>query len=335
MAGPVSIVVLDGHTLTPAVPGEPPPAGEPGWEPLEALGRLRVFPRTSREERLEHAAGAEVLLTNKVVLDRSTLSELLSLRYVGVVATGTNVVDLEAASERGIVVSNVPAYSTESVAQHVFALLLELLVHTSRHDAAVHAGEWVRSPDFSFRVAPTEELSGKTLGIVGMGTIGRRVAQIGAAFGLGIVAAHQRSMDHIVVPGVAVKWLPLDALFAQCDVLSLHCPLSEATRGLVSRSRLALMKPSAILINTGRGELVDEAALSQALHAGALGGAGLDVLSREPPDADNPLLGAPRCIITPHVAWATRQARARLMRASVENVRAFLAGKPQHVVSGR
>jgi len=326
------IVVLDGHTLTSLAAGDTS-AEEPTWNALAELGTLEVFPRTPPGQVSARARGAAVVLTNKAVLSAETIYALPQLRFVSVLATGTNVVDLAAARAAGVVVSNVPGYSTESVVQHVFALLLELMVHLSAHNQAVHQGGWAASADFSFTVAPTIELSGKTLGIVGLGSIGSRVARVGHALGMRVVAAHQRSMHSVDLGSVPVTWMPVDDLFAQADVITLHCPLTDTTHHLVNAERLALVKPSTILINTGRGPLVDEPALASALDSGGLAGAGLDVLSTEPPAQDNPLLRAPRCVITPHVAWATREARHRLMQATVANVTGFLAGRPINVVN--
>jgi glycerate dehydrogenase len=326
-------VVLDGATLTPHVPGTAAPPDEPTWEGLEALVALVVHERTAPELTLERAAEAELVLTNKVVLDRARLGALGRLRYIGVLATGTNVVDLEAARTAGIVVTNVPGYASESVVEHVFGLVFELSLRVAEHAHAVREGGWTRAPDFCFRVGTTRELCGQTLGIVGMGMIGRRVAAVGQALGMRVLAAQQASMHEAKYFGLPVEWVPLDELFARADVLSLHCPLSPDTERLVDARRLGLMKPSALLINTGRGGLVDEAALSEALRAGRLAGAGLDVLSTEPPRSDHPLVGAPNCLVTPHIAWATTAARTRLMAAATQNVRAFLEGRPVNVVT--
>ncbi|HEX7010261.1 MAG TPA: D-2-hydroxyacid dehydrogenase [Phycisphaeraceae bacterium] len=330
---PQRIVVLDGYTLTPAQPGYKPPPGELDWEPLTSLGELIVHDRTPTEEVVAHAQGAPIVLTNKTVIDAKAIQSLPELRYIGVLATGTNIVDLDAARQRGIPVTNVPGYSTASVAQHVFALLLELATHTAAHAQAVREGQWSRCPDFSFTVAPIVELAGKTLGIVGLGAIGKQVARIGHAMGMKIAAAHQSSMRQVDLPGIAIDWMPVDDLFAHADVITLHCPLTDQTRGLVNAQRLGRMKPTAYLINTGRGPLVDESALAEALAQGRLAGAGLDVLSTEPPPPDNPLLGAPRCVITPHIAWASYEARQRLMRIAADNIRAFLDGRAVNVVN--
>jgi glycerate dehydrogenase len=327
------IVVLDGYTTTPAAPGEAAPAGEPTWEAMGELGTLTVHPRTPDAQVLERIGEADIVLTNKAPLDAATIQNAPKLRYIGVLATGVNVVDCQAARQAGVTVTNIPGYSSDSVAQHVFALLLELASKVAAHDRAVHAGQWVRSDDFSFTVAPTVELAGKTLGIIGLGAIGQRVAQLGAALGMHIAAAHQRSMNEVSVPGVAIDWQPVDELLPKVDALTLHCPLTEQTQGLMNAERLARMKRGSWLINTGRGPLLDEAAVAEALRSGQLGGAGVDVLSGEPPAADNPLLEAPNCIITPHMAWATVEARQRLMGIAVDNVKAFLNGSPKHVVN--
>ncbi len=320
------IVVLDGAALNP---------GDLSWEALASLGDLVVHPRSAPAQIVARARGARIVLTNKARLDRAAFAALPELEFVGVLATGTDIVDLAAAAEHGVVVSNVPEYSTPAVAQHVFGLLLEVVAACGTHDAAVRAGEWSRAVDWCFWRQPLVELEGRTLGIVGLGRIGRRVATIGAAFGMRVIAAErpEPGSGRAGTPETIAR-LPLDDLFAEADVVSLHCPLTPATRQMVDARRLARMRPEAILINTARGALIDEAALAAALHAGRLGGAGLDVLALEPPPADHPLLAAPRCVITPHLAWATRAARARLMEITAGNVQAFLAGTPRHVVCG-
>ncbi len=317
----LKIVVLDGHTLNP---------GDLDWGELEALGECAVFDRTPAEAVLARAADAEAVLTNKSPLDRGTLAGLPRLRYIGVLATGYNVVDIAAARERGIVVTNVPDYSTRSVAQHVFALLLELTQRTGHHADSVRAGLWSACPDFCYWDYPLIELDGLTMGIVGFGRIGRATAALAAAFGMRVLAAGSGPLKELPPHARAVN---LEALLAESDVVSLHCPLTPATTGLIDARRLALMKPTAYLINTGRGPLVNEADLADALNSGRIAGAGLDVLAKEPPPADCPLLTARNCIITPHIAWATRAARARLMRAVVANLRAYLAGCPVNVVT--
>jgi glycerate dehydrogenase len=312
----MKIVVLDSYTLNP---------GDLSWSEFEALGSLSVHERTPASQVADRASDAEVVLTNKTPIDKEVLKLLPRLQYIGVLATGCNVVDLEAAATRGVVVTNVPAYGTASVAQHVFALILEHCNHTGEHAVAVREGDWVRCPDFCFWRHPLLELEGLTMGIVGWGHIGQAVGRIAQAFGMNVLF-HSRS---------ALGSVDLETLFAKSDFVTLHCPLTEATKHMVNASRLGLMKPSAFLINTGRGGLVDEAALAQALNEGALAGAGLDVLSVEPPAANNPLLTAKNCLITPHQAWASVAARRRLMDIAVANLRGFLGGKPVNVVNSK
>lgn len=314
------IVVLDGYTLNP---------GDNPWDELARLGDLEVFDRSPADTVLARAHGAQIVLTNKTPLPAATLAQLPDLRLIGVLATGYNVVDTAAAAARGILVCNVPEYGTDSVAQHVFALLLELCQHTGRHARAVRAGEWITAPDFCFWKAPIVELAGLTFGIVGLGRIGRRVATLAQAFGMRVLAASPRPRD--LPDGIAAT--SLDELFAQADVISLHCPLIPATQGLVDRERLRRMKRSSYLINTARGPLVVEADLAEALQEGWIAGAGLDVVAAEPMRADNPLRTAPNCLITPHVAWASLAARRRLMQTTVRNVEAYLSGRPLHVVN--
>jgi len=316
----VKIVVLDGYTMNP---------GDLSWEGLEGLGECAVYERTPPERVVERAAGAEVVLTNKVVLDGAVMARLPALKYIGVLATGYNVVDTAAARERGIVVTNVPAYSTRSVAQLVMALVLELAHHVGDHSRGVHEGRWTRSPDFAYWDWPLVELDGLVMGIVGFGQTGRAVADLTRAFGMRVLV-HTRTPT----AGPGVEFVDLATLLRRSDVVSLHCPLTPETEGLVNAKRLALMKPTAFLINTSRGPVVNERDLADALNAGRIAGAGLDVLSTEPPKADNPLLAAKNCFITPHFAWATRAARERMMKTVVANVRAFLAGRPQNVVNG-
>jgi glycerate dehydrogenase len=316
----VKIVILDAHTLNP---------GDLSWAALEALGSCEIHPRTPADQVLEHARGAEIVLTNKTSLTRSALSALPGLRYVGVLATGYDVVDVRAAAELGVVVTNVPAYSTASVAQLTFALLLELTQHVARHADAARRGRWTASGEFAFWERPLVELSGLTLGIVGLGRIGSAVASVGAAFGMNVVAVSRRS----TASGDSVPRLALDELLRAADVLSLHCPLTHETAQLVNAERLTRMKRTGLLINTARGALIDESALAQALEAGTIAGAALDVLSVEPPPRDHPLLHARNCLVTPHIAWATRASRERLLEMAIDNVRAFLVGSPRNVVS--
>ena len=317
----MKIVVLDGYALNP---------GDLSWNELRLLGDCQIFERSAPAEVPGRCEGAEILLTNKTILTRATLESLPGAKYVGVLATGINVVDVEAARKQGITVTNVPAYATDSVAQLTFALLLELTLHAGSHSASVRQGDWVRTKDFCYWRHPLVELSGRTLGMIGFGNIAKSVARIATAFGMRVVVVTRRHPD-VPVPGV--EFVDLETAFRTSDVLSLHCPLTPETRHLVNARRLAWMKPSAFLINTGRGPLVDEYALAEALNSQRLAGAGLDVLSTEPPAANNPLLSARNCVITPHIGWATFEARSRLMSVVVENVRAFLRGEPQNVVS--
>lgn len=317
------IVVLDGHALNP---------GDLSWAPLEALGSVTLFARTAPAELLERARGAQILVTNKAPIDAAALSALPELRYITVTATGTNIVDREAARQRGVVVSNVPSYGADSVAEHTLSLMLEASKHLARHTAAVRAGGWARQPDFSFSVGEIRLLAGRTLGIVGFGAIGQRVAELARAFKMTVLAARRRTRpEHPASAGVT--WCDLPELAARADFLSLHCPLTEETSELVNTGLLARMKPSAVLINTARGGLVAEAALLEALRSGRIAAAYLDVLSIEPPPEQHPLIALPNCWVTPHIAWASVEARLRLLEVTVDNVRAFLAGAPLHVVN--
>jgi len=316
------IVVLDGHTMNP---------GDMPWEPLGALGELAIYDRTPPDLTVERCRDAAIAVTNKVVFDGPRMSQLPALRFIAVTATGYNVIDLDAATAHGIVVSNVPVYSTDSVAQLTFAFLLEMCHQVALHDQAVHAGEWTRRPDFCFWKSPQMELAGKRMGIIGMGRIGRRVGEIAHAFGMEVMAASRTMTDP---PGYAgFRWGTTDKVFRESDVVSLHCPLTEQTKGLVCRETLGLMKRTAFLINTGRGPLINEQDLADALRQGVIAGAAVDVVSAEPIQADNPLLACPNCIITPHIAWTSRDARRRLIDITVDNVKAYLAGKPVNVVN--
>lgn len=321
----VGIVIVDAATTNP---------GDLDWNELRQLGELSVFDNSLPEQVIERCTDAPVVLTNKVVLDRKVLEALPKLRFISVLASGTNVVDLETATKRGVVVSNVPGYSTASVAEHVFALLFALNNRVAEHRAAAEDGRWRDSGQFSYRLGPIRELRGLTFGIVGLGAIGASVAAIASAFGMRVVALErERRRVSATNEAPAVERLPLKELLETSDILSLHCPLTDATRGLINAERLSWMKPTSLLINTGRGPLIDEPALARALQGRQISGAALDVLSVEPPPADHPLLGLPNCIITPHLAWASVQARSRLIAISSENVRAFLRGKPQNVVN--
>lgn len=318
----MNIVVLDGYMLNP---------GDLSWDGLRKLGNVTVHERTAPEDVADRAAEADIVLTNKAILSADTIDRLPRLRYIGVMATGYNVVDIDAARAAGIVVTNVPGYSSASVAQLTFALLLELCSQVGKHHDAVQRGEWTASPDFAFTVAPLMELSGKTFGVVGMGEIGQAAARIALSFGMNVVAS-SRSRKPVDIGG-PFMWLDMPELLASADVVSLHCPLTAETQRLIRRDTLALMKPTALLINTSRGGLVDEQDLADALNAGTIAGCGVDVLSSEPPSADNPLLHARNCIITPHIGWATKEARTRLMDITIHNVEAFLAGRAINIVS--
>ena len=315
----MKIVVLDGYSANP---------GDLSWQGLEQLGELTVYDRTKPDETVARAAGAEILLTNKVVISRETMAKLPCLKYIGVLATGYNVVDIEAARERGIVVTNVPAYSTESVAQMVFAHLLTVTNRTEYYAIQNRQDRWSANPDFCYWDFPHMELAGKTFGIVGLGNIGQRVAQIALAFGMKVKA--MTSKDSL--PD-GIEKASLEELLAESDVLSLHCPLTENTRHLMNDRTLRKMKPSAILINTGRGPLVDDQAVADALAEGRLAAFCADVLTEEPPKADNPLLKQPNAFTTPHIAWASTEARCRLIQVATDNVCSFLNGKPVNVVS--
>jgi glycerate dehydrogenase len=315
------IVVLDSYTLNP---------GDLSWETLYALGDCTLFDRTPADQVVARSSNAEIVLTNKTPLTREQIRSLPKLRYIGVLATGFNIVDITAARERNIPVTNVPTYGTRSVAQMTFALLLELTQHVGHHARTVREGRWRRSPDFCYWDYPLIELDGLTLGIIGYGRIGRAVGELGTAFGMKVIAAVS---DRAKGSNLDVTMVELDELFAQSDVISLHCPLTPQTKNLINAARLQRMKPSAFLLNTSRGPLVDEPALAAALNTDRIAGAGLDVLSLEPPVDENPLLQAKNCIITPHIAWATRSARARLLQTAVDNVKAFLEGRTQNVVN--
>ena len=317
----MKIVILDGYAANP---------GDLSWDEMKQLGDCTIYDRTSPAEVLERAQGAEVLLTNKTVLDAETINALPSLRYIGVLATGYNIVDTEAARARGVIVTNIPAYSTDSVAQMVFAHLLNICQQVQHHSEEVRRGRWAANPDFCFWDTPLIELSGKKIGLVGLGHTGMKTARIAIAFGMEVYAYTSKS--HFQLPP-EIKKMELDELFAECDIISLHCPLTEETREMVNARRIALMKPTAILINTGRGPLINEQDLADALNNGRIYAAGVDVLSQEPPRADNPLLTARNCYITPHIAWASTAARERLMQIALDNVKAYQEGKPIHVVN--
>lgn len=318
----MKIVVLDGYTLNP---------GDNPWDPVERHGELVVHDRTPDDLIVERARDADIVLTNKTVLTAESIAALPKLKLIAVLATGYNVVDVAAARERGVLVSNVPEYSTDNVAQHVFAVLLSLCHHPVLHDRLIREGEWQKDGEFCFWRTPLIELAGRTMGVVGFGRIGRRVGQLANAFGMGVLA-NSRTMDDPPDYEPFV-WGSVEEVFERSDVVTLHAPQTDETAGMVNASLLARMKPTAFLINTARGGLVNEADLAAALNAGKLAGAALDVFSSEPLNPDNPLLGAKNCLMTPHIAWATHAARVRLMRTVGDNVGAFIAGRPQNVVN--
>lgn len=317
----MKIVILDGYTANP---------GDLSWGSLKEMGEVTVYERTRREEIAGRAADADIVLTNKVVMDREMMALLPRLKYIGVLATGYNVVDIEAARERDIIVTNVPAYSTESVAQTVFAHLLTVTNRTEHYAQQNRLGRWAENRDFCYWDTELTELAGKTMGIVGLGHIGRRVAEIALAFGMQVKAMTSKKAEELPA---GIQKAELQSLLASSDVVSLHCPLTEGTKHLIHRETLRLMKPSAILINTGRGPLVDDEALAEALNEGRLRAYCADVVTEEPPKADHPLLHAPNAFITPHIAWATVEARKRLLQTAIGNVEAFVNGHPVNVVS--
>lgn len=314
------IVVLDGFAANP---------GDLSWDEMKALAPCEVYDRTQPDEVLLRAQGATMILTNKTVIKRAHIEALPDLQYIGVLATGYNIIDMEAAQERGIVVTNIPAYSTSSVAQMVFAHILNIAQQVKHHSDEVKQGRWTTSRDFCFWDTPLLELREKKIGLVGLGHIGYATARIAIGFGMQVFAYTSKSSFQLPPE---IKKRELNALFEECDIISLHCPLNAETRHLVNAQRLALMKPTAMIINTGRGPLIDEQALADALNQNRIYAAGVDVLSSEPPRADNPLLSARNCFITPHIAWATTEARERLMQTAVANVKAFLSGKPENTV---
>ena len=317
----MKIVILDGYTANP---------GDRSWKELGALGELTVYDRTKADETVARAAEADFVLTNKVIINREVIAQLPRLKYIGVLATGYNVVDIEAAHERGIIVTNVPAYSTESVAQMVFAHLLTVTNRTEHYAIQNRDGRWSSNPDFCYWDFPHMELAGKTFGVVGLGNIGLRVAQIAHAFGMKVKAVTSKVQSTL---SVGIEKVSLEELLATADVLSLHCPLTDSTRHMINAATLQQMKPSAILINTGRGPLVDDQAVADALAKGAIAAYCADVVTEEPPRPDNPLLQQPNAFITPHIAWASMEARVRLLKVAIDNVRSFLNGQPQNVIS--
>jgi glycerate dehydrogenase len=315
----MKIVILDAYALNP---------GDLSWAGFEELGDLDIYPRTAPDQILERCRNAEVVITNKTPMDQHTIHELDKLRYIGVLATGYNVIDVSAARENGVVVTNIPDYGTTSVVQMTFALLLELCNNVWRHSESVHQGKWSTSKDWCYWDYPLTELAGKTMGILGLGTIGQQVAKVALAFGMQVIATSGTSKNR-----KGVKWVSVEALFEQSDVISIHCPLTPNTEGLVNESKLRSMKYSAFIINTARGPIINEKDLAKALNTRIIAGVAVDVLSTEPPSADNPLFNAKNCIITPHIAWATKESRKRLMDIAVQNLLCFMDGNKTNVVN--
>ena len=318
----MKIVVLDGLALNP---------GDLSWEALEKLGELSVYDRTPPDRVVERIGDADAVFTNKTLVAREHLASCPSVRFVGVLATGYNIVDVAAASEHGIPVCNVPGYGTMAVAQFTTALLLELCHQVGKHSDDARSGNWAKYPDFCYWLNPLVELDGKTLGIVGFGRIGQAFARIAQAFGMAVLACTKHPDQRL--ESATLRYATLDEIYAQADVISLHCPLQESNRGMINAAAIARMKPGVLLINTARGQLVVEQDLADALNSGRVAGAALDVLSAEPPAADNPLLTARNCLVTPHIAWATKEARARIMATAAENLEKFLGGNARNVVN--
>lgn len=318
----MKIVVLDGYTLNP---------GDITWDGISRLGELQVYDRTPEDKILERAAGAEIVFTNKTPLREHVLRSLVDLKYVGVLATGYNVVDTDYAATKGVVVTNVPGYGTPSVVQMTMALLLELCLHVQEHSDSVRRGDWAASPDFCYWKFPLVELTGKTMGIIGFGDIGSSVADVATSFGMNIIGSSRTQTDQSARKNF--RWATIPELLKESDVVSIHCPLFPETTGLINAASLKTMKPSAFLLNTSRGPIVVDEDLARALNTGVIAGAGIDVLSVEPPSADNPLFSAKNCVITPHIAWATKEARGRLMETAEKNLAAFLAGTAINVVN--
>ncbi|WP_158734796.1 D-2-hydroxyacid dehydrogenase [Alteribacillus sp. YIM 98480] len=317
----MKICILDGYTLNP---------GDLSWEELSRFGKIDLYDRTPEDLVVERATDADIILTNKTPLRKTALEKLPKLKYIGVLATGFDVVDIEAASERKIVVTNIPTYGTLSVAQMAFALLLEHCHHVQRHSDSVKKGEWSENPDWCYWNYPLVELAGKTMGIVGLGRIGLQTAEIASAFGMAVVAYDYYPRD-IDLPNF--KWVELHELLKEADVISLHCPLTSETEELINEKNISMMKSSAFIINNSRGKLVNNDHLAEALNAGTIAGAGLDVLAVEPPDDTNPLLQAKNCIITPHISWATKDSRSRLLNMAIDNIEAFINNNPKNVVN--
>jgi glycerate dehydrogenase len=318
----MNIVVLDGYTLNP---------GDLSWDELKTVGDVVVYDRTPADKTIERIGDAEIVITNKTVIDSNVLDACPTIRYIGVLATGYNVVDVEAAKAKGIPVTNIPTYGTAAVGQFAIALLLEICHHIGEHGQSVTAGDWSKKPDFCYWNHPLIELDGKTIGIIGFGRIGQQTARIAQALGMTILA--HDSNQNKALESATLRYASLDDVFAYADVISLHCPLFEATKGIINKANIALMKDGVIILNTSRGPLIVEEDLAEALNSGKVYAAGLDVVSAEPIKGDNPLLKAKNCIITPHIAWAPIEARSRLLTIAVENLRSFLAHEPANIVN--
>ena len=318
----MKIVVLDGHTENP---------GALSWSGLEDLGDLKVYDRTpmDEDEIIRRIGDCEAVYTNKTPITENIIKSCPKMKFVGVLATGYNIIDTDAARRYGVTVCNIPTYGTDAVAQYTFALILEVCHHVGAHSDSVHSGKWARSVDFCYWDYPLIELKGKTLGIIGTGRIGMAVAKIAAAFGMNVIAYSRTQREN----SDGVKYVPLDTLFEKSHIISLHCPLTPETEGIISGDNIEKMKDGVIIINTGRGQLIDENALASALKSGKVYAAAVDVVSKEPIEETNPLLLAPNCIITPHIAWASKESRQRLMDIAVDNLRQYIAGRPQNVVS--
>ncbi len=318
----MKIVILDGYTENP---------GDLSWDELGKLGQLTVYDRTDPSQSAERIGDADAVYVNKVPLSRETLDKCPLLRFIGVLATGYNIIDIEAAREKNIIVSNVPTYGTQSVAQYTMALLLELCHHAGEHSECVKAGEWTDGEDWCFWKYPLIELSGKTMGIIGFGKIGQAAAKLARAFGMDVLAYDSRPVQGLEREGI--RYAGLDEVLQSSDVISLHCPLFPSTAGIINKDTISKMKTGVMIINTSRGPLMKEQDLADALNSGKVAGAAVDVVSEEPIRADNPLLRAKNMIITPHIAWAPKESRQRLMDVAVENLRAFMEGHPQNVVN--
>ncbi|HOR85925.1 MAG TPA: D-2-hydroxyacid dehydrogenase [Bacillota bacterium] len=317
----MKIVVLDGYTLNP---------GDLSWEGIEGLGELKVYDRTPEDKVLERIIDADAVFTNKTPVSKDTIAACPKLKYIGVLATGYNIVDVEAARERNIPVSNIPVYGTAAVAQMVFALLLEICHHTAAHSDAVHKGDWANNPDWCFWNYPLIELAGKTMGVIGLGRIGQNTARIAAAFGMKVLAYDEHESD---LGRKYAEYVSLDELLEQSDVIALHCPLFPSTQGIINKNSIAKMKNGVIIINNSRGPLIVEQDLTDALNSGKVYAAGIDVVSTEPIREDNPLLQAKNCFITPHISWAPKESRERLMNIATENLKSFIDGKPANIVN--